>query len=66
MSRFAGFLNPIDRDRWKGSVFGTDRAPAGRDHTSWVEDVMTSDTKRIAVYSTLVTFLILAWAYIPA
>jgi hypothetical protein len=35
-------------------------------NTSWVEDVMTSDTKWIAVYSTLVTFLILAWAYIPA
>jgi len=35
-------------------------------NTSWGEDIMTSDTKRIAVYSTLVTFLILAWAYIPA
>jgi len=35
-------------------------------NTSWVEGFMTSDTKWIALFSTLATLLILAWSYIPA
>ena len=37
-------------------------------HTDWTEGVMTwtSDSKWIVVHSTLVTLIMLSWAYIPA